>query len=163
MNDPAHIHVSIGEVKVGRNKNILKASLGSCVGIGFLWKKKNLYGLAHCLLPETDVIGNAVTARFVNQAIPSLVALMKIRTLEDCQEIEVVLAGGGNMTAPKDSQVSTLVGHLNVKAAEKILKEMHFKISHREVGGETGRKIWIFCETGEFRIDLIPRIQVETG
>ena len=34
------IHVNIAEVKIGKNGDILKATLGSCVGIAFLWKAK---------------------------------------------------------------------------------------------------------------------------
>ena len=36
--------VHIGEVKIAKNGEVLKAILGSCVGIGIIWKeKKNMW------------------------------------------------------------------------------------------------------------------------
>ncbi|MGA7816957.1 hypothetical protein [Caballeronia sp.] len=44
--------VRIGEVKTAGRDVILRATLGSCVGIGVLWRSRGLYALAHCLLPD---------------------------------------------------------------------------------------------------------------
>jgi chemotaxis protein CheD len=155
------VHVSIGEVKVGRGTDILKASLGSCVGIAFLWKRRGVHGLAHCLLPEAPPelahkIGT-ISARFVSQAVPSLLALMRIAP-EDRNEIDVVLVGGGNMTAPAEADATTLVGTLNSEAGVKYLKHFGMNLVHKDVGGEAGRKIWVYCETGEYKVEVIPRI-----
>ncbi|MBK7889573.1 MAG: chemotaxis protein CheD [Bdellovibrionales bacterium] len=84
------INVHIGEVKIAKNGEILKAILGSCVAIGILWEKRGVCGLAHCLLAENPEKTFAIGGRFVDQAIPSLLALMKIR-LENFGEIEVIL------------------------------------------------------------------------
>lgn len=160
MNLDKVVHVSIGEVKIGKDQDILMASLGSCVGIGFIWKRKNLFGLAHCLLPEApaDMAEAAlISARYVSQAIPSLMKLMKIER-KNRGEIDAVLAGGGNMTAPKNANPTNLIGTLNVNAAEKYLKEFGIQVVAKELGGETGRKIYIFCETAEFTIKKISRI-----
>ena len=40
-------NVHIGEVKTGSGDVELQTILGSCIGIGFLWKKRGVYGLAH--------------------------------------------------------------------------------------------------------------------
>jgi chemotaxis protein CheD len=158
------IHVSIGEVKISRGgKGVLKSSLGSCVGIALLWKKKKIYGLAHCLLAEAPGATREINARFVSQAVPSLLALMKIKTPEDFSEVEAVLAGGGNMTAPVNKDPKDLVGHINTQTAESYLKKYGIKIIHQDVGGLTGKKIRLFCETGEFVIQKIPRIDKATA
>jgi chemotaxis protein CheD len=160
MNMDKVVHVSIGEVKIGKDQDILMASLGSCVGIGFIWKRKNLFGLAHCLLPEAPLDGSEIdiiSARFVSQAVPSLMKLMKIEK-KNRGEIDAVLAGGGNMTAPKNANPNNLIGTLNVNAAEKYLKQIGIQVIAKELGGETGRKIYIFCETAEFTIKKISRI-----
>ncbi|MBC7464829.1 MAG: chemotaxis protein CheD [Bdellovibrio sp.] len=160
MNMDKVVHVSIGEVKVGKDEDILMASLGSCVGIGFIWKRKNLFGLAHCLLPEASLEEaelNLMTARYVSQAVPSLMKLMNIER-KNRGEIDAVLAGGGNMTAPKNSDPTNLIGTLNANAAEKYLKQMGIQVVAKELGGETGRKIYLFCQTAEFTIKKISRI-----
>ncbi|MBX3041147.1 MAG: chemotaxis protein CheD, partial [Bdellovibrionaceae bacterium] len=93
------LDVHIGEVKVARNGETLKAILGSCVGIGLIWRRRGLCGLAHCLLPKSPVPTFVIGARFVDQAFPSLLALLKAHP-EDYPELELILVGGGNMTNP---------------------------------------------------------------
>ena len=46
-------HVKIGELRRGRTGEVLKTTLGSCVGIAILWKARGRYALAHCLLAES--------------------------------------------------------------------------------------------------------------
>lgn len=152
------IHVSIGEVKLGKGTDILKSSLGSCVGIALFWKNKKRFALAHCLLAEATTQSFNIDARYVSQAVPSLISLMQIKTIEDFKEIEAVIAGGGNMTAAKVTKDENLVGYLNIRATEKYLNKYGIKIIYRDVGGKNGRKIQIFCETAEYKIDIIPRI-----
>ncbi|MEJ0004348.1 MAG: chemotaxis protein CheD [Pararobbsia sp.] len=51
---PADVEVvvRIGEAKAASH-GVLKATLGSCVGIGLLWRARQRCALAHCLLPES--------------------------------------------------------------------------------------------------------------
>lgn len=152
------VNVHIGEIKIAKNGEVLKTILGSCVGIGFIWKKKNLCGLAHCLLPETPIKTFAIGGRYVDQAIPSLIALMKIRE-ENISEIEVVLAGGGNMTSAAE-KADELVGSYNIKTALRELQQRGFRIQQSRIGGNEGRKMTIFAADGTYLVESIPRIAV---
>lgn len=151
------INVHIGEVRIAKNGEVLKAILGSCVGIGLIWKEKNICGLAHCLLPESPVTTFAIGARFVNQAVPSLLALMKIKTV-DLPEIYAVIAGGGNMTSPNATDGSRLVGSENFKVTEQELSKAGIQILHSDGGGTEGRKIILNAAKCSFQIERIPRI-----
>lgn len=144
MNGLNVIHVRIGEVKTGKQGDLLKATLGSCVGIAFLWKSKGIFGLAHCLLPETEEKTSALSAKFVNQAVLSLMKLMKINP-EDVKEIEVHIAGGGNMMSQLARRNVDHVGMLNAVAAKKYLALYGFHIKSSELGGEEGRQISVDC------------------
>lgn len=138
------IYVKIGEVKVGHKGDILKATLGSCIGIAFIWKKKQIYGLAHCLLPETHENTFLIGAKFVNQAIKSLIALLKIKE-ESFPELEVHIAGGGNMMGDIVRKEGTHIGNLNIEAVRKYLKEYKLKIKSEDLGGLSGRQIILDC------------------
>ncbi|MDD3052200.1 MAG: chemotaxis protein CheD [Candidatus Cloacimonetes bacterium] len=151
------LNVHIGEIKIAKNGEILKAILGSCVGIGFLWKTKKMYGLAHCLLPENPEKSFSISGRYVDQAISSLYALMKIEE-KDINEIDVVFVGGGNMTNPNEKDGSKLIGGQNLQVAERELKKRKMKIVFIEQGGNQGRKIMIDSSTGDFKIEAIPRL-----
>jgi len=151
------LDVHIGQVKVAKNGETLKAILGSCVGIGILWKEKKICGLAHCLLPASPVPTFEIGARFVDQALRSLMALMKIKAT-DVGAVELIIVGGGNMTNPEASEDHELVGTSNFKVAIAEAKKNHLRIIHSEGGGETGRKIIIDGSDFTYRIEKIPRI-----
>lgn len=151
------INVHIGEIKIAKNGEVLKTILGSCVGIGFIWKKKNLCGLAHCLLPETPTKTFEIGGRYVNQAVPALMAMMKIRD-ENISEIEVILAGGGNMTNATDEIADQLIGSQNIKMALNELQQRGFHIQQNRTGGNEGRKMTIYGSNFTYKIESIPRI-----
>jgi chemotaxis protein CheD len=154
------INVHIGEIKIVKNGELLKAIFGSCVGICFIWKQKKICGLAHCLLPMNPEKEFVISGRYVDQAINSLFILMKI-TEENIDEIGVVITGGGNMTNPNAADNSKLIGGQNLAMAEKELKKRRMKIIHVEHGGIQGRKITVDSKKCTYQIEVIPRITSE--
>ena len=153
------LNVHIGEVKTGREGDVLQALLGSCVGIGFLYKERGIFGLAHCLLSESPDKNFAIGGRYVDQAIFSLLTLMKIEQNE-VRNIHAVIAGGGNMTKSGDADPKKLVGAINSSFTKKQLRKRRIKILHEDFGGMLGRKIIIDCAKGEYQIKHIPRLEV---
>lgn len=149
------INVHIGEVKIASGNDELHTILGSCIGIGFLWKKRGIYGLAHCLLSKSPNRDVEIGGRYVDQAIFSLTQLMSIT---DYRDIRAVVAGGGNMTRPDTAQPKKLVGYLNAQAALSMLDERNIIVVCQDTGGTEGRKLSIQCSTGEFEVRSIPRI-----
>ena len=148
-------NVHIGEVKTGSGDVELQTILGSCIGIGFLWKKRGVYGLAHCLLSKSPDQDFEIGARYVDQAIYSLTQLMSIT---DYKDIRAVVAGGANMTRQGAEMTNKLVGYTNAQAALSILDERNIIVVHQETGGSEGRKMSIQCSSGEFLVRSIPRI-----
>jgi len=155
MNDDNAQLVGIGEVKTGGRGEVLKATLGSCVGIAFLWKQGGRCGLAHCLLPEAPApgIGLGIGARYVSQAIPSLLKLMGIRK-QDYPDVEVVIAGGARMFRARPGGH---VGSANAEAAQKYLLRHGLAVSRSEIGGRRGRRIVIDCSGPSVSITDIVR------
>jgi chemotaxis protein CheD len=151
------LNVHIGQVRIAKNGELLKAILGSCVGIGVIWKAKGICGLAHCLLPLSPVSTFEIGGKYVDQAIRSLIALMKIRP-EDLPFVSLVIVGGGNMTHPGAPEGADLVGSNNFKAALDEAKKHGLKVIFADGGGEEGRKIFIDGSEFSYRVDKIPRI-----
>jgi len=152
LDHESDIHVKIGEVKVGRTGDILKATLGSCVGIAFIWRSKGIFGLAHCLLPDAPEVTTIIGAKYVSQAVPSLIALLKIKP-GDVKEIEVFYAGGGNMMSQLAKRNIDHVGLLNIAAAKRHLSSKGFKFKELDVGGDVGRQIFVDCTSGEVYVN----------
>lgn len=156
------IHVKIGEVKIGENGDILKATLGSCVGIAFIWKKKNVCGLAHCFLPETNTESMVTGGKYVNQAILSLMRLMSIRK-DDISEIEVYLCGGGNMMNKLFKSNTSQIGRFNAEAAYKYLSHHGFKITKEALGSHTGSKIVVDCTNYNVEFFVLDELTPSSG
>lgn len=151
------LNVHIGEIKTGRHDHELHTILGSCIGIGILWKKRGLYGLAHCLLPNSSNDQFEFGGRFVDQAVPSLYQVMEVTSGRD---IRAIVAGGANMTLPNSDTPEKLVGYQNARAAVAQLERMRIRIIHEDTGGLEGRKMSICCSTGDFTIRKIPRMSL---
>lgn len=154
-------HVKIAEVKVGTTGDVLKACLGSCVGIAFVWKEKKLYGLAHCFLPEGDDNLHEISARYVNQGIVSLMKMMKIKK-EDVPNIEVHIAGGGNMMNQLIKSKRGQIGKHNSDATAKWLAHYGFKVKKSDLGLDRGVKIYVDCTTGEVEFIRLEDVQYST-
>ena len=148
--------IYIGQARVQR-EGTLKAILGSCVGVALFWKAQGVFGLAHCLLPEHPSQPDKNSARFVNHGIISLLELMKV-PVASYGDIEAVIAGGGNMTAPTAREPLKLVGAQNTQAAKRWLAQLGIKLVHEETGGDHGRRIFLHCQQGSFHIEKIPKL-----
>ncbi|MBN9095598.1 chemotaxis protein CheD [Pandoraea pnomenusa] len=154
MGSSHDIQVLMGEVRIGRGEDVLRAILGSCVGIGLLWRARGLYGLAHCLLPEAPTPTLAIGAKYVTQAVPSLLALMKADGARR-GEIEAVIAGGGNMMPHQPPARHGLIGVANARMAQALIAATGIPIIHVEVGGEVGRQLTIDCAHHAFHVRAI--------
>ncbi|MYM93469.1 chemotaxis protein CheD [Duganella vulcania] len=155
---PRCLQVQIGKLEVGERSDQLHALLGSCVGIAFLWKKRGCCGLAHCLLPEAPAREPAFGARYVSQAVPSLLRLMGAAEA-DYPDIEVVVAGGAHMFQHQTPRLQ--VGQKNAAAAHKYLRQWGLNVSYCRLGGHHGRTLTVDCTTQSFAVTDIIATQEE--
>jgi chemotaxis protein CheD len=155
------VQVRMCEIAVssGEEAKILRATLGSCVGIGLLWRSRGTYGLAHCLLPEPGgtVRGRASVmpqagngAKYVSEALPKLLAMMHAAEAPE-GDIVAVLAGGANMMQHRTT-LHEPIGELNVRMARQMLADARVKVVHTDVGGECGRQLTIDCEQHHYAV-----------
>jgi chemotaxis protein CheD len=168
MNAPREIQVHMGQLALGSGADVLRATLGSCVGIGLLWRERALYGLAHCLLPDaprragTSAASGASgasgtsAAKYVTDALPSLLALMQVPHAAH-HALEAVLAGGANMVHYPCRPLHAPIGEQNAQTARRLLDALGVRVIHQDVGGECGRQIWIDCAQHAFTVKTIGR------
>ena len=147
----------MGEVKIAKHGESLKAILGSCVGIALIWEAKGKCGLAHALLPKCPTTTFQIGAKYVDQAVRSLIALMKIKN-EDTKEVAAIVVGGGKMTDNGTDQSKKLVGASNFQNALDEVTNRGFNVIHHDGGGTHGRKICVDGERFTYQVDSIPRI-----
>jgi chemotaxis protein CheD len=163
MNTSRDIQVRMCELAVGSadDSRILRATLGSCVGIGLMWRERSIYGLAHCLLPGPPIDappapGRPVaSAKYVIDALPALLAMMKAEHAPE-GEIEAVLVGGANMMQHR-TPIHEPIGEQNARMAQQILAVAGLRVVHMDVGGECGRQLTIDCEQHHYAIRRFTR------
>ena len=150
------VNIHIGQVKMAAESEVLRALLGSCVGVGLIWRRRGLCTLSHCLLPRSPGPVTDVTGRWVDAAIHSSLRLMEAETAHS-RQLQAVVAGGGNMiSGPVDGGVQ--VGTGNVAAARETLRRLRIEIIEEDVGGELGRRLELSGADLSYRIETIPRL-----
>jgi len=156
MPDGQDIQVRMCEVRMGSGNDVLRAILGSCVGIGLMWRKRGLYAMAHCLLPEPPQAPAGEGAKYVTGALPALLSMMELdRAHHD--EVEAVIAGGACMVQHVTPPRHGLIGEQNAHMAQKLLAETRIRVVHVDVGGESGRQLVIDCAQHQFAVKTIGR------
>jgi chemotaxis protein CheD len=148
-------HVLSGQMQIGQGEQVLTALLGSCVGIGMIWRKQGRCGLAHCFLPDGVEAGEG-SARYVSAAVPGLLAMMGVRR-EQYDEVDVVIAGGARMLNLRP--VGGAVGTRNIEAARSQLSLRGLQVRFQDVGGSQGRRMSIDCDQQTFSVVRIAREQ----
>ena len=136
------IHVSIGQIRTGSGAQKLRANLGSCVGIGFLWPQMQRCALAHCLLPNGSELLEDSPAKYVNFVIPELFKAIGAVS-EQRKQIDVIISGGGNMLSQAIN--GKTIGDLNVQSAMDELHKHRLVPIHCDTGGSFSRQIIIDC------------------
>lgn len=152
---PSLVHVRIGQLAAGSGATVLKATLGSCVGIALLWRERSIYALAHCLLPQAAAPSPTPGARYVDQAIGSLLGLLGAGP-GDRAQIEAHLAGGASLQRGRTGGRGPTVGQLNSEAALRGLAAAGIGVRSTDLGGVHARQILLDCATGAVSVVRIP-------
>jgi chemotaxis protein CheD len=146
------VTVRIGEAKFAASGS-LKATLGSCVGIGLLWRARQRCVLAHCLLPSAPAQGvsspfrvdasadASVSARYVGDTLPVLFQLLEVDR-RAYGELEAVLVGGARL-AKLGLGAAGQIGLHNIDAARLALTRAGLRVVLEQVGGERGWQVWL--------------------
>ena len=143
--EPAEVrHVWAGAFAVGSGDMALTALLGSCVGIGIIWRRKKRCALAHCLLGEAPPGDPGLDARYVSNAVPALLRGLGARA-EDYPELEVIAAGGASLFERVQSPLR--VGERNIAAFEQAMRAFGLRVIHQVLGGTHGTRITLNCAT----------------
>lgn len=142
--------VRIGEARHA-TQGLLRATLGSCVGIGLIWRSRRRCVLAHCLLPSAPMPGQGPAydddrdprycARYVDRTLPVLFRLLEIER-SAYHEIEAVLVGGASL-AKLGRGAAGQIGRHNIDAARARLGAAGLRVVLEQIGGEKGWQVTI--------------------
>jgi chemotaxis protein CheD len=151
------IRVKIADLAVKKERGVIvTVGLGSCIGIALYDPLSRIGGLSHILLPDSNQFKKSKdainVAKFADTAIPHLIQTMG-RVGASKNRLHAKIAGGSQLFSFEKATIS--VGEKNIGAVIKTLKEVGIPILKEDVGGNYGRTMRLFVDTGKVMISTV--------
>jgi chemotaxis protein CheD len=151
------IKVGMADLNVAISPLRLRTSgLGSCVGVAVFDPVKKIAGLAHVMLPSSELAKQEQVneAKYADTAIPLLLRLMKEQG-GDVRRFRAKLAGGAQMFVFRSSSDTMRIGPRNVDACKEQLSKLGVPIVAEDTGGNCGRTIELDAQSGILNIRTV--------
>ena len=144
------INVGIADCKIAEAPDILRTVLGSCVGICIYDSQKKIGGLSHIMLPDKKR-DSASYLKYANTAIPFMLEEMeKLGSKKENMVAKIV--GGATMFKLNGTSIMSEIGRNNITRVREILGEIRVNIVAEDVGGDYGRTVDFYTDSGEVKI-----------
>ncbi len=147
------INVGIADMGVAMSPNILRTILGSCVGICIYDPKVKIGGLSHIMLPTSKKPSHNIK-KYADTAIPLMIDEM-LALGAGRERMIAKLAGGATMFKHTGNSLMGDIGKNNIQSVKEILASLKIPVLCEELGGDYGRTIDFYLETGEVKIKTI--------
>ncbi|MDI9633123.1 MAG: chemotaxis protein CheD [Methanolinea sp.] len=142
------VMVGIGEYFVGRTP-MSAIGLGSCIGLVIHDQARDIGGLAHIMLPESQGRSDR-PAKYADTAVELLVREIK-RQGSGTDSLVSKIVGGASMFQSFSGNLN--IGDRNIEAVKVHLKRLNIKIVAEETGGVQGRTIVYYpAEKGKISV-----------
>ncbi|MEW4369260.1 chemotaxis protein CheD [Paenibacillus kandeliae] len=144
------VKVGMADLNVVKTAGVIRTTgLGSCVGLTLYDKNIQLVGMAHVMLPSSDIAreGQVNIAKYADTALPELVKRM-LGLGASKTRLVAKMAGGAQMFSFSSGGDHMRIGPRNVEACKLFLKEQHIPLLAEDTGANYGRTIEMDCTTG---------------
>ncbi len=159
------ITVGLGEVFATDNPSVSLAcfGLGSCIGLCAYDPVAKVAGMAHIVLPESNHSGQGGTStKFADVAVPVLLEEMrKLGALKS--RVIVKLVGGAQMILSLEFDSSFEMGLRNLKMTKKALTSEGIRPVASDTGGNQGRTVWLYADSGRVMVRTAGQTAKELG
>ncbi len=148
------VKVLMADLNICRYPDSIKTlGLGSCVGVTLYDEATKIAGMAHVMLPSTELAKNSEInrAKFADSALPDLVEMM-INAGAGRMRLRAKMAGGSQMFKFSGGSDTLRIGPRNVEACKDALRKLGIPLIAEDTGGSHGRTIELFTDTGKLVI-----------
>jgi len=161
MNELVRVKIADYAVLKGQGV-IITVGLGSCVGIVLYDKRNKVGGLAHILLADSNNFnsrGNGFNPfKFADTAVPMLIEEME-KYGGTKGRMEAKVAGGSQLF--NYNKTGEGIGAKNIQKVCEVLNEKGIHISGKDVGGNYGRTMQLFVDSGKVLISTVGKEEKE--
>ncbi|MBM6618421.1 chemotaxis protein CheD [Bacillus suaedaesalsae] len=143
MTNQEVVKVGIADMNIVKPPHIIRTSgLGSCVGVVLYDSLSKVAGLAHIMLPDSQLAktGDMNKAKYANTAIEELIQLI-VKSGGKKPQIKAKIAGGAQMFQFTSGSDLMRIGPRNVEAVKEELKRLNITLVGEDTGGNSGRTI----------------------
>lgn len=154
MTESTLIKVGMADLNIACGGAVLRTTgLGSCVGLTLYDASLKLGGMAHIMLPSSEIAreGQLNIAKYADTAVPELLRLMKNKGAV-VSRLVAKLAGGAQMFAFAGGGDSMRIGPRNVEATKLVLQQLGILLLAEDTGGNYGRTVELDSRNGVYSI-----------
>ncbi|AGA58200.1 MAG: chemotaxis protein CheD [Thermobacillus sp.] len=150
------IKVGMADWKIASSGDVLKTTgLGSCVGLTLYDGAAKIAGMAHIMLPSSEIAREEQfnRAKYADTALPDMLQAM-IAAGASRRRLVAKLAGGAQMFAFA-GQDTMRIGPRNVETCKMMLESLDIPLVAEDTGANYGRTIELDSTTGVLTIRSI--------
>jgi len=148
MMDTELITIPMGGLAYGKEDNILKTFVGSCIAVCIYDEEKKIAGMAHVMLPKNitnkSTRGTKLEGKFADEAID--VIIEKLQSMSSDLKLQAKMAGGAKIFAHENDSGTLNIGDKNINGIRAILEEKKIHLVSQLVGEKNGRWVTFHCE-----------------
>jgi two-component system chemotaxis response regulator CheB len=149
------IFVLPGEIAVTKQPTVIATLLGSCVAV-CLYNTKGLYGgMNHYMLPTGTDPG--MMGKYGDYSTVKLIESM-LKADPVVGNLVAMVYGGGAVVGHLNTGFD--IGKRNIEVAFETLNKYKIKVTERQTGGDSGRKIFFDNHTGEVEMRMIQKSEL---
>ncbi|MFD0671714.1 chemotaxis protein CheD [Cohnella sp. GCM10027633] len=154
MTEGVLIKVGMADLNIAEQGALIRTTgLGSCVGLTLFDAHLKLGGMAHIMLPSSEIAreGQLNIAKYADTAVPELIGRMKDKG-SSIHRLVAKMAGGAQMFAFAGGSDTMRIGPRNVEATKLALSQLGIPLIAEDTGGNYGRTVELDSRTGMFMI-----------
>lgn len=150
VSNDTSIMVGLGEVKTSKDRGSVLTclGLGSCVAVSMFDPVAKIGGMAHVVLPASQGKTGDKASRYADVAVPRLLETLRNSGAVNSRLL-INLAGGAQMSLAAGMGTAFKIGEDNVAAVLAALAAEGLQPRGIEVGGNRGRTVRLFIESGK--------------
>lgn len=153
MGSHVEILIPMGGLTIGKEKNILKTFVGSCVALCIFDARKKIAGMAHIVLAKNitkQIVNSRQEGKFADDAINIIIE--RLSEISPNLELEAKMAGGATIFAHESSPDQFNIGNKNIIRIRLLLEEKKIPIVSELVGSKSGRWIMFDCNNQKLTV-----------
>jgi two-component system chemotaxis response regulator CheB len=155
MIEKKKIFVLPGEIAITKQPSVIATLLGSCVAVCLYNTKGQYGGMNHYMLPTGA--NDSMMGKYGDYSTVKLIESM-LKADPVVTNLVAMVYGGGAVVGHLNTGFD--IGKRNIEVAFEILARYKIKVTERQTGGDSGRKIFFDNHTGAVEMRMIQKSEL---